>query len=671
MTAISGANWFTFLCEQIPLRKIKRRLERAWEHYVELKRLDENLIRPVVADAWERCERIGIDPLLQRAPEEHGVCSPVGPEVTGVDLLSTAAPVLRRLEGTLLNSKSVAVLCDIHGMILDAAGDPVVQRQLEIRNFMKGAVWLESNTGNNAPGTCLALGQPVQVISAEHFCQGWHDFVCTASPVRNPFTGEILGALDVTGPVSEVQKQSYLTVLEAVREIEGLLFQRSCDQERLFLQAALSAITAATSEGILITDYEGRARFCSSPGRRLLHLWEQRGENQMVASVQRVMASVKSNKASGIMVDDVVAIPGETIPVLMKPLLVEENRLGYLIKIKETRIAHSKQPKRVGGDKSYPPYPTIVGESACLVEAINRAKKVAPYDSTVLLEGETGTGKELFARLIHWGSPRSRGPFIEINCAAAPPDLLASELFGYEKGSFTGAHSEGRIGKLECCHKGTLFLDEIAEIPLHLQVYLLRFLQERSFFRVGGNQRIEVDVRVIAATNKRLHDQVVSGRFRDDLYYRLMVVSILLPPVRDRSEDIHFLADHFLGKIADRTGEPKKRLSPGALAVLMKWSWPGNVREFENAIEHAFVVSQGDEILQSDLPEMIVHVVEPTLTLARSYQLRDEKDRVLRALKGSNWNVSRAAQTLGVSRATMYRMLNKYDISVKKYVSDQ
>lgn len=669
MTAISNANWFTFLSEQIPLKRIKASLEKAWEHYLELKRLDDKLIRPVVADAWKRCEAIGIDPLLQRAPERLDVPSLAGPWVTGADLLATAIPVLRRLGEVLRDGKSVAVLCDARGELLDAVGDPVVQGHLEFRNFMKGAVWVENNTGNNAPGTCLALGQPVQVISAEHFCQGWHDFVCTAIPVRNPFSTEIVGALDVTGPVSEAQKHAYVTVLEAVREIEALLFQRNCDQERLFLQEALRAVTATTREGILITDREGNTRLCNSPARKLLHLSGQRQDTDLISSVQRVL--VKSTEALTGMVEDVVAVRGRSIPVLIKPLLLEDNHLGYLIKIEGTRIAPGKGLKNPQRGDAYPPYPTIVGKSACLVKVIDRAKKVAAYDSTVLLQGETGTGKELFARLIHCQSPRSGGRFIDINCAAVPPDLLASELFGYEKGSFTGARRDGRIGKLECSDHGTLFLDEVAEIPLPLQIYLLRFLQERSFFRVGGNQRIEVDVRVIAATNRRLSDAVVSGRFREDLYYRLMVVSIELPPLRDRPEDIRLLADHFLEKIAARTGEPRKRLTPAALEVLRKWSWPGNVRELENTIEHAFIVSQGDDILPSDVPETVVHLAKPRLTFPGFDQPRDERDCVLKALKESDGNVSRAAQALGVSRATMYRMLNKHDISLQRSVSGQ
>lgn len=669
MTAISNANWFSFLSEQIPLRRIKASLEKAWEHYLELKRLDDKLIRPVVVDAWRRCEKIGIDPLLQRAPEEHEDSSPRGSWSVETDLLSTAAPVLRRLGAVLQDAKSVAVLCDVRGKLLDVAGDPVVQGQLEFRNFMKGAVWVEDKTGNNAPGTCLALGHPVQVISAEHFCQGWHDFVCTASPVRNPVTGEIVGALDVTGPVSDTQRQAYVTVLEAVREIEGLLFRRSCDQERLFHQEALRAITATAAEGILVTDSQGKARLFNSSAKRFLHLPEQGQETELISSLQRVL--VKSAEALTGTVEDVVAVRGRIIPVLIRPLLFEDRHLGYLIKIQETRCTPGKRPKRSGRGDSYPPDPTIVGKSACVVKAINMAKKVGAYDSTVLLQGETGTGKELFARLIHCRSPRSGGPFIEMNCAAVPPDLLASELFGYEKGSFTGALREGRIGTLERCHKGTLFLDEIAEIPLHLQIYLLRFLQERSFFRIGGQRRIEVDVRVIAATNRRLSDEVISGRFREDLYYRLKVVSIVLPPLRDRSGDMQLLADHFLEKVADRACEPRKRLTPAALEVLTNWSWPGNVRELENTIEHAFVVSQGNEILPSDVPEMVVDLARPRADLSRSDQVRHEKQCILSALKESNWNVSRAAQAMGVSRATMYRMLNKHDISVQRYVSDQ
>jgi len=302
---------------------------------------------------------------------------------------------------------------------------------------------------------------------------------------------------------------------------------------------------------------------------------------------------------------------------------------------------------------------------------------VADSNTTVLIEGETGTGKEEVARAIHHGCKRT-GDMIAVNCAALPEPLLESELFGHEKGSYTGAVGQ-RKGRFELADGGTLFLDEVGDIPPAMQVRLLRVLQDKRFERVGGTEPIEVDVRVIAATNRDLTRLVRKKRFREDLYYRLNVIRIEMPPLRDRPEDIPLLADHFAAKFA-RPGQPSKPITPDAMEALLRHSWPGNIRELENAIERASVTARGPRITSADLPVEIVHaparpvsipvdLSRPLPEVLRATVCDVEKQYIERALRKANGNVGRCARICGLSRRSISTKLAEYQIDKDRFRS--
>ncbi|MBW2064987.1 MAG: sigma-54-dependent Fis family transcriptional regulator [Deltaproteobacteria bacterium] len=311
----------------------------------------------------------------------------------------------------------------------------------------------------------------------------------------------------------------------------------------------------------------------------------------------------------------------------------------------------------------------IIFQSKVMNHVVNLAGRVAGSNATVLIRGESGTGKELIARLIHTLSPRSGKPLITVNCAALPENLLESELFGHEKGAFTGAHQR-RIGRFEEAEGGTLFLDEIGDMSPGLQVKLLRFLQEREFQRLGGNQTIHTDVRIISATNRDLEERVREGLFRDDLYYRLNVVSIEIPPLRERKEDIPLLMDHFLKKFANELGDHPPGLSMEARDMLLKYDYPGNVRELENIIERAVVIRRGDIITTSDLPfpaspqpPAAEKETEQTPWKPLKKSVEElEKDMIKRALETTNNHQTRAAKMLGISERMLRYKLKKYGL---------
>lgn len=325
-----------------------------------------------------------------------------------------------------------------------------------------------------------------------------------------------------------------------------------------------------------------------------------------------------------------------------------------------------KQENRYLKEEVNAPYLEIVGESPKLKDAVQIARKVAETPSTVLLLGESGTGKEVFARSIHRWSPRAKAPFVVVNCVALRDELLESELFGHEKGSFTGAH-EMKQGKLEIANGGTVFLDEIGDFKPDLQAKLLRVLQEREFERVGGNKRIRVDIRVIAATNRDLHKDVHEGRFREDLFFRLNVVTISLPPLREKRQDIPLLADLFLHRYCRALTKPLMKISPAAMEHLMRYHWPGNVRELGNLIERAVVLARDSIITPEDLPLLRAAGNGEDITVHKNYHdavRYYQREVILGALRDSGGNQAKAAEHLGLQRTYLARLIKKLNIRV-------
>jgi DNA-binding NtrC family response regulator len=303
-------------------------------------------------------------------------------------------------------------------------------------------------------------------------------------------------------------------------------------------------------------------------------------------------------------------------------------------------------------------FENMIGQSRALQEVFDLIERIAPTDSTVLIKGETGTGKGLAARAIHTKSRRGLGPFVVVNCGAFPEHLLESELFGYQKGAFTDAKTTKK-GRLELAHGGTLLLDEIGEISMRMQIDLLRVLEDHIFYRVGGTQPIEADFRIIAATNKDLEKAIKEGTFREDLYYRLHVISFAMPPLREHKEDIPLLADYFLHRFAQETNKSVDQISREALDEMMLYDWPGNVRELGNAVERAVVVGRGRRILPQDLPIFRPEYVSSPL----GRTLREVELAHLRSvLQETQWNVSKSAEILGIDRSTLYDKIKRYDL---------
>ncbi|HSF41585.1 MAG TPA: sigma-54 dependent transcriptional regulator [Thermoanaerobaculia bacterium] len=351
---------------------------------------------------------------------------------------------------------------------------------------------------------------------------------------------------------------------------------------------------------------------------------------------------------------------------LTKPVDLYELRQRVMNLAEKQQLKEEVTNLREMLDKRYG-FESIIGRSAPMERLFEQMKMVAPTRSSVLIIGESGTGKELVANALHRASPRRNERFLAINCGAIPSDILESELFGHERGAFTGAVAR-KIGKFELAHRGSLFLDEISELYPELQVKLLRVLEERQVMRVGGSELIDVDFRLIAATNRDLEKEVAEGRFREDLYYRLKVVTLRIPPLRERPGDIVQLAEHFLALFWQEHGRPAKRLSPEALELLSRYAWPGNVRELRNVMESAVVFSQGDEISPSELPVEVRDSTSVSTTgapvqavVGEPRTMADiERQAILETLERTSGHRARAADILGIGLRTLQRKLKDY-----------
>jgi len=346
---------------------------------------------------------------------------------------------------------------------------------------------------------------------------------------------------------------------------------------------------------------------------------------------------------------------------LAKP--VNLDRLDLLLRraLAERQLGAENRRLREQLDAKYG-FENIIGISPAMQEVFETIRQAAPTRATVLIQGESGTGKELVARALHQCSPRRDGPFVPVHCASLSPTLLESELFGHEKGAFTGA-VERRRGRFELADGGTLFLDEIGEIDAALQVKILRVLEERKFERVGGTDTLHVDVRLVAATNRDLKQKVADGTFREDLFYRLYVVNLTLPPLRDRDGDVVLLAQHYLKSLAAENGKPGLSLAPEALDALAAYPWPGNVRELRNVIERMVVLGAGPVLTARDLPPTVRAAAAAPATTRAGRVLRDaERQLILEALRRHKDNRTKAAQDLGISRRTLHRKLNEFGL---------
>lgn len=439
----------------------------------------------------------------------------------------------------------------------------------------------------------------------------------------------------------------------------------------------LQGIVESMHEGMIAVDKDGVVKSCNYESEKLLGLKRNQMEGRPLSEIWTIRDAGRVLK-SGLAVKDKEIIYKNKndqekrflcsfIPLNPRnPGHQEASAPGAMILFQNMAVVRERMYKMTVGEK-HTTFNDIIGQSESILRAKRRTLQVSSSDSTILITGESGTGKELFARAIHSESPRKKNPFIAINCGAIPEMLLESELFGYEKGAFTGADSRGKPGKFEIAHKGTIFLDEIGDLPLHLQVKLLHAIQNRRIDRVGGTSPIDIDVRIIAATNKNLERMIEAREFREDLYFRLNVIPITIPALRDREGDIELLLRYALKKFNKLLSKNIRDFRPDALEALISYEWPGNVRELENVVEYAVNMEMGNEILPENLPDKILRRHKNIHLKAGLKEKMDEYQRTLieECLDETGRSTEDkiiAAKKLGISESTLYRRIRELGV---------
>ena len=623
----------------------RKYLDRAWQLFVEDGVAPRGL-PPEIARSWVRArELLCVDPTLRRAPRVLGP-EPLAERRRRDVVYRLAEPVLAAFARRLGSERHVLAYFDAAGWMLSIQGHPRAIEDVAEINFAPGASWSEESAGTNGPGTAIREGRAVEVFASEHFVEAWQRWSCAGAPIFGREADEPVGLLDVTGPWESHSPQALALASSVAREVEGRL--AVADSVRDEVVRFTFRQSRGSSEPLLAVDADGRIVAANAAGAARIGLPGGRLPVDLRGAVDPL---------AGGPVGEERLVEWRDLRLVSQPVLHQGCPVGAVIRAvpPPSPGPRIRPASRVLTSVRWR-FDRILCESPALERAVALARVAASNALPVVLTGESGTGKELLAQAIHAGSARAQARFVAVNCGAIPGSLLEAELFGYEAGTFTGGKREGSGGKFEEADGGSLLLDEVGELSPQGQTALLRVLQEREVVRLGGSAPRRVDVRVIAATNRSLSGEVEAGRFRRDLLYRLDVLSIPIPPLRQRIEDIPVLAEAFLADAEAEVGRSGLRLSDAAMAAFQACRWPGNVRQLRNAILRAAANAPGLEIRAEDLPaELRAEVPVPRPAPASG----PERDALEAHLRTRQWNLARVAADLGISRMTLYRRLDR------------
>lgn len=662
--------------------QILRKKMLAWAAFVNSGEIKQKIISPSIAESWVKCASSGVNPSNGKGRiilEDNAFRELAEKNET---IINTAKPLMQNLYKFFQGSSFVVVLTDAHGYILELFGDHDRLQSARKLNFLPGANWKENDVGTNAIGTVLSVGKPIQVSGAEHFCKHHHCWTCSAAPIMGEY-GEIIAVLDISGPASASYSHTLGMVVAAAEAITTQLRMLRKNKELTLANKRLTSIFNTMSEGVILIDRTGIIHEMNPVANRML-------EKSNEEVVGRSFVTILGGKTPHIHRMLSISEPYSDVELLVpnrngtshclvsgEPITDEQGNPGGGVIVMRPIKQVKSLVNRFSGHCTAFQFSDIIGNSPKIREAVRIAALTAVGMSNVLLQGESGTGKELFAQAIHHGSTRRNGPYIALNCGAIPRELIGSELFGYEGGAFTGARREGRPGKFELASGGTLFLDEIGDMPLEHQIALLRVIQEKAITRIGSSRIIPTDVRLICASNKDLAKEVERGAFRQDLYYRLNVISITVPTLRERGEDIVLLFNHFLDAIGKKQGL-QFTVEHEVLDFLPRYHWPGNVRELHNLVERAASLAEGNKIGLHHFPPELFRLLQPpgppaaaefyrkTNIISLREQARrqieqNERKSILGLLNECGGNITAVAKCLQVARSTVYRKMRSMD----------
>ncbi|WP_162918333.1 sigma-54-dependent Fis family transcriptional regulator [Taklimakanibacter deserti] len=644
-------------------------LMKAWEDFLTApgRAPNSGVVRNVIESSWTRSSLAKVD--AHGRGSRHILASDQLEALrdTNQELLTAAEDTATQSGALLEDSGAMLIITDKSGVILSTIGDPRIIHAAEAIHLEAGADWGERAAGTNGIGTAIFTGKPVYVHAAEHYCEGVKTWTCAGAPIRSPIDGEVIGLIDISGPPEIFRRHNIVLSVVAASQIELALAKQAALDKAQLLESCLARLPGQDDrKGLVLLDRRGRIVHFD---QQAVSCWKA-VDSTTGPSVGQRLADFERVRTDSDIHD---RLPMKLRDAKIEALLSNGTFAGaFLILRDAARIARPARPRPPVNAQVQAARAAIVGRSDLLLDTIDRVERAATASTSILLEGETGVGKELFARLVH-ACAETAGPvpFVAMNCGAISKDILGGELFGHAPGAFTGATREGRPGRFEVANGGVLSLDEIGEMPLDLQPYLLRVLEEKEVYRLGDTRPRPIDVRLVASTNRSLKQEVAEGRFRKDLYYRIGVIHIVIPPLRERAGDIELLLDHFSRRLSAERGVELLRFGDDALECLRRYGWPGNVRELRNLVETLSIMASDPLIRPADLPSDITapahqriadHITAQGGHYTASFD-EEERKIIEHAMEAANGNMSRAAHLLGLSRSTIYRKLRSYKSS--------
>lgn len=641
------------------------RVRQSWESFLAEGGASSGALRCLVGDSWERCVGANVDPSIDKA------ASPLGARDISIllhlhqDLLEASKPVMLQARDFLSETGTVMVLTDQEGIVLEVEGDSSVMGSAEKVHLLPGASWNEVQCGTNAIGTAISLGQPVQIHSEEHFCEGIKRWTCSAAVIRDPVHGKILGVIDVSGLSRNYSRHSLSLVVATANRIESFLAKRELQFRIRLMESSIKQLASTDGSGAILVDRHGFPIKLNENAPALLSSLGCPIDLNMPARINGIAAGKEA-----VVTDE--ALPEWLRSEWVEPIFDAGERIGSVVRVPNrlAKFSISKTSNSYQADAGATlTFPGAKGSSPELHQAIDKATQLAKSRVPILLLGETGVGKEVFAQGIHALSRMCDGPFVALNCGGLSRELLASELFGHVEGAFTGARRGGVQGKIEAADGGTLFLDELGEMPLDLQPQFLRVLEDGQIYRLGDTKPRQVRFRLLAATNRDLRQEVAEGRFRIDLFYRVSVTSIRIPALRERQGDMQELAKYFVRQLCELHEVSEKVFDPMALVKMGQYAWPGNIRELRNTIEGLVLTVPGDVIRHNDLPPEILTSKNGTdefhddvSGVNLSGLAKSEFEQICRVLRETSGNATLAAKQLGIAKSTLYLKLKKYSL---------
>lgn len=652
-------------------------LKDNWEKFITTGKIDQaRFIRPEVLSSWKRSRERGIDPYklypISLAPKNLKQKLAENQE-----LIDIASPFLDAFVSNLKDSGFRVDLLDKDLYILKQFGEPGVLETARKQGSYPGVSRCEEATGTNAINLAAILGRPIQLVGPEHYNAQLQYWTCSATPLFDE-NGELLGVINVAGHYLKVHQHTLGMTIALGKAIEFSWCQNRLRKEKELASKYIESIVDSIFDGLIALNGEGRITVFNRTAGQLLDITPHEALNQLADTVLGYQPAIfKALRTGEAYINRELIfntrnkrkiVIGNVVPI------TNNNGVNGVLTVFKG-LSHARGfIKNLAGFKAYFTFEDLIGSGPRFTQAISLARQASALPSNILILGESGTGKEMFAQAIHNASGVSDGPFVGINCAAIPAELIESELFGYEGGAFTGAKREGQPGKFELAAGGTLFLDEVNAMSMAMQAKLLRVLQNRSFTRIGGINEIPLKARIIAASNKDLWEEVRQGNFREDLFYRLNVITIEIPPLRERKEDIEELIRHFCQKHSKRLNF-NFTISDRALELLKIYHWPGNVRELENVIERCAVlaysrssscIEEQDVMSYPGIKKTFDITNEPTDRIEIYGNVGNletlEKQAIEEVLKQTEGNISRAAEKLGITRKTLYRKIKKFGI---------